>query len=162
VCLAWLVSGRTVAGTRLYAESNCLDRETALRLYTKDVAWFSAEEGKKGQLQVGQLADLVVPTQDYLRCPAEEIASITSDLTLVGGRVVYAAGAFASLDPEAPPPMPDWSPVRHFGGYGASGWDKAPAATAPVVSQHLCVPRHVRHAGGSALWGAIGCACWAF
>jgi predicted amidohydrolase YtcJ len=157
-CLAWLVSGRTVAGTRLYPESNCVDRETALRLYTKDVAWFSAEEGKKGQLQVGQLADVVVPSRDYFRCPTEEIGSITSDLTLVGGRVVYAAGAFASHDPESPPAMPDWSPVRHFGGYGAWALNKAPAAAAPVVSRHLCVPRH----SGHPLWGAIGCACWAF
>jgi predicted amidohydrolase YtcJ len=160
VCLAWLVSGRTVAGTRLYSESDCLDREAALRLWTQDVAWFSAEEGKKGQLQVGQLADLVVPSQDYFRCPVEDIGEITSDLTLVGGRVVYAAGAFASLDPGAPPPMPDWSPVRHFGGYGAWARDKAPAAAARVVSRHLCGLQQAGH--GGAFWGATGCACWAF
>jgi predicted amidohydrolase YtcJ len=161
VCLAWLVSGRTVAGTRLYSDSNCLDRETALRLWTEGVAWFSAEEGKKGQLQVGQLADLVVPSRDYFHCPVEEIGSISSDLTIVGGRVVYAAGAFASLDPGAPPPMPDWSPVRRFGGYGAWGWHKEPTAAASMVSPHRCESRHAGHAAGSALWGAIGCACWA-
>jgi predicted amidohydrolase YtcJ len=158
VCLAWLVSGCTVSGTRLYPESNCLDRETALRLYTKDVAWFSAEEGKKGQLKVGQLADLVVPSQDYFRCPTEEIGSITSDLTLVGGRIVYAAGAFGSEDPGAPPAMPDWSPVRHFGGYGAWLLNKVPSAAAPPVSHHRCAPQH----SGHPLWGATGCACWAF
>ena len=162
VCLAWLVSGRTVAGTRLYAESNCLDRETALRLWTQGVTWFSSEEGKKGQISVGQLADFAVPSRDYFQCPAEEIGNITSDMTVVGGRVVYAAGSFASLDPGAPPPMPDWSPVRYFGGYGAWGQSKIHARAAPLVWQHHCGIPHREHGIGSALWGERGCACWAF
>ena len=48
VALAWLVTGKTVAGLRLYPQRNCLDRETALRMYTENVTWFSNEEGKKG------------------------------------------------------------------------------------------------------------------
>jgi hypothetical protein len=41
-------------------------------------------------------------------------------LTILGGKIVYGAGAFASLDAVPPPPaMPDWSLVRRFGGYGA-------------------------------------------
>lgn len=31
VSLAWLVTGKTVAGMNLYPRRNCLDRETALR-----------------------------------------------------------------------------------------------------------------------------------
>ena len=35
---------------------------------------------------------------------------------------VAGAGAFAAFDETAPPPaMPDWSPVRRFGGYAAWG-----------------------------------------
>ncbi len=41
VSLAWLVTGKTVGGLRLYPERNCLDRETALRMWTENVAWFS-------------------------------------------------------------------------------------------------------------------------
>src|SRR5580658_763887 len=36
VSLAWLVTGKTVAGFRLYPPRNCLDRETALRMWTEN------------------------------------------------------------------------------------------------------------------------------
>src|SRR5580698_1939006 len=118
VALAWLVTGRTVAGLRLYPTRNCLDRETALRMWTENVTWFSNEEGKKGRIQVGQFADLMVPDRDYFSCAEDEIADTTSLLTIVGGKIVYSAGDFASLDEIAVPrAMPDWSPVRSFGGY---------------------------------------------
>ena len=130
VSLAWLVTGKTVGGMQLYPRRNCLDRETALRMWTENVTWFSNEVGKKGRIEVGQLADMIVPDRDYFACPEDEIADTVSALTIVGGSVVYGAGAFARHDAAAPPPaMPDWSPVRRFGGYGA--WaDKS--ATAPV------------------------------
>src|SRR6201997_4809783 len=111
VSLARLVTGRTVGGLRIYPQRNCLDRETALRMWTENVTWFSNEEGKKGRIQVGQLADLIVPSDDFLNCPEDAIADIVSDLTIVGGKVVYAAGNFASLDASPPPPAkPAWSP----------------------------------------------------
>ena len=120
VCLAWLVTGRTVGGARIYPESQCLDRQAALRMLTHQVTWFSDEEGRKGQIKSGQFADLMIPSRDYFNCPEEDIAGITSELTVVGGKVVYAAGEFATLDESGPPPaMPDWSPVRPYGGYGA-------------------------------------------
>src|SRR5215472_7757535 len=92
VALAWLVTGKTVAGLRLYPQRNCLNRETALRMYTENVTWFSNEEGKKGRIAVGQLADLIVPDRDFLSCAESEIADTVSELTMVGGRVVYAVG----------------------------------------------------------------------
>src|SRR5580700_8255950 len=61
VALAWLVTGRTVGGMRLYPQRNCLDREAALRMWTENVTWFSNEEGRKGRIEVGQFADLIVP-----------------------------------------------------------------------------------------------------
>ena len=81
VSLAWLVTGKTVAGFRLYPPSNCLDRETALRMWTENVTWFSNEEGKKGRIQTGQFADLMVPDRDYFSCAEDEIADATSLLT---------------------------------------------------------------------------------
>src|SRR5580692_3440169 len=98
VSLAWLVTGRTVGGLQITPNRNCLDRETALRMWTENVTWFSNEEGKKGRVAVGQLADLTVPDRDYFACPGAEIADITSHLTIVGGKVVYAAGDFKQLD----------------------------------------------------------------
>ncbi|MGU7844174.1 amidohydrolase family protein, partial [Burkholderia sp. AW33-5] len=117
---AWLVTGKTVGGLRMYPQRNLLDRETALRMWTEYVTWFSNEEGKKGRIAVGQLADLVVPDRDFFACAEDDIAGTTALLTVVGGRIVWGAGPFASHDAPIPPAMPDWSPVREYGGYG--GW----------------------------------------
>src|SRR6202046_4731746 len=69
VSLAWLVTGKTVGGLRIYPRRNCLDRETALRMWTENVTLFSNEERKKGRIQTGQFADLIVPDRDYFFCP---------------------------------------------------------------------------------------------
>src|SRR5437879_18370 len=113
-------------------------------MWTENVAWFSNEEGKKGRIADGQLADLTVPEIDYFACPETEIADITAALTVVGGKIVYGAGEFAHLDGAAPPPaMPDWSPVRRFGGYGA--WAD------PDRSTTRAAMRQTISAGGHAL-----------
>jgi predicted amidohydrolase YtcJ len=180
VSLAWLVTGKTVGGLRIYPQRNCLDREMALRMWTENVTWFSNEEGNKGRIQTGQFADLIVPDRDYFSCPESDIADTTSELTIVGGRIVYAAGSFASLDAAAPPPaMPDWSPVRRFGGYGA--WGATPRATGSAAAQRTfaldcgcgsaCAVHGHQHATAwsarlpiadlKSFWGALGCSCWA-
>ena len=120
VSLYWLVSGKTVGGTPLYPSANRLDRVEALRRYTVGSAWFSSEETKKGTLAPGQLADLAVLSADYFAVPEEEIRAIESILTIVDGKIVYGAGAFHSHAPPALPVLPEWSPVRSFGGYAAA------------------------------------------
>ncbi|HYE42028.1 MAG TPA: amidohydrolase, partial [Caulobacteraceae bacterium] len=117
VSLSWLVTGRTLGGLRLYPASQRQDREGALRLWTEANTWFSNEEGRKGRIAVGQLADLVALDRDYFSVPDEEIVAIESDLTLVGGQVVWGAGDFSRLSPPIPPAAPEWAPVRTFGGY---------------------------------------------
>jgi predicted amidohydrolase YtcJ len=179
VSLAWLVTGRTVGGLRLYPQRNRLDRDTALRMWTEKVTWFSNEEGKKGQIAVGQLADLIVPDRDFFACPEDDIASTVSDLTIVGGRIVFGAGAFAGLDDNAPPPaMPDWSPVRRFGGFAAWKDSKGEGeaslqqmAAASCGCSNGCAVHGHNHAHAwsnsapasdlRSFWGALGCACWA-
>jgi predicted amidohydrolase YtcJ len=74
-----------------------MSRGGALELYTRGSAWFSFEEGSRGMLAPGGLADLAVLSADYFSVPEEEIPGITSDLTIVGGRVVYASPSFAGL-----------------------------------------------------------------
>lgn len=179
VSLSWLVTGQTVGGLQLTPQRNCLDREAALRMWTENVTWFSNEEGKKGRIEVGQLADLVVPDRDFFACPESDIADTTALLTVVGGKVVYGVGDFAAHDGAAPPPaMPDWSPVRTFGGYG--GWgdqEGAPlqavvrrAAAACACANDCNVHGHQHATAWSSqlpiadlkgFWGALGCACWA-
>src|ERR1700720_2057471 len=144
VSLAWLVTGRTVAELRIPPQRNCLDRETALRMWTENVTWFSNEEGKKGRIEAGQFADMIVPDRDFFACAESEIADITTDLTVVGGRIVYAAGIFASLDAPPPPAMPDWSPVRRFGGYAA--WADSKRAAEPALRRKLAMSCDCAHA----------------
>ncbi len=178
VSLAWLVTGRTVGGLRITPQRNCLDRETALRMWTENVTWFSNEEGKKGRIEVGQFADLVVPDRDFFSCADVDIADTTSDLTVVGGKIVYAKGEFKSLDAPPPPPaMPDWSPVRSYGGYAAWGAKAEPVAAMRMQAAAHCsctnscgIHGHDHATAWSAklpisdlksFWGALGCACWA-
>jgi predicted amidohydrolase YtcJ len=97
--LWWLVTGKTVAGSALRSRTQNLTRAEALRLYTMGGAWLTFEEGRKGSIEVGKYADLAVLNADYLTVPEEQIRSLESLLTIVGGRVVYAAGPF---DPSSP------------------------------------------------------------
>ncbi|MDJ0388743.1 amidohydrolase [Roseomonas sp. E05] len=179
VSLAWLITGRTVGGLQIYPRRNCLDRETALRMWTENVTWFSNEVGRKGRIAAGQLADLIVPDRDFFACAEDEIAGISSDLTIVGGRVVYGAGDFARLDENPlPPAMPDWSPVRRYGGYAAWGAPEKAGGTAMMRKLSLscgcantCGVHGHAHATAwssklpisdlKSFWGALGCACWA-
>jgi predicted amidohydrolase YtcJ len=177
VSLSWLVTGRTVGGLRIYPQRNCVDRETALRLWTENATWFSNDEGKKGRIEAGQLADLIVPDRDYLACAEREIADTVSELTIVGGRIVYGAGIFASLDTPAPPAMPEWSPVRRFGASAAAAERRGELIQRQRLDEACgCASTcrvhghdHGRAWTGSApagdlksFWGALGCSCFAF
>jgi predicted amidohydrolase YtcJ len=152
VSLAWLVTGRTVGGTKLYPADSLLPREAALRLWTEANGWFSSEEGKKGQIREGQLADLAVLSQDFFAVPDDRIAETVSVLTLLAGKPVHASDEFAHLAPPLPPAMPDWSPVRGFDGYAA-----APSSLRAAI-------RHAPSGAGAAAgrWPAPECSCWAF
>jgi predicted amidohydrolase YtcJ len=172
--LYWLVSGRTVGGLPLYGDNGLLPRTTALELWTAGSAWFSNEQGRKGQIKEGMLADLAVLSQDFFTVDEEAIKSIESVLTVVGGNVVYGAAEFTSLGPPPIPVLPEWSPVSKVPGH----WRKA--APQPVQQQialpHQCsgpcgVHAHshdrarkssvpVSNFGG--FWGALGCSCFAF
>jgi predicted amidohydrolase YtcJ len=103
VALQWMLDGRTVAGAPTRDRAEIPTREEALRIYTEGSAWFSHEERERGRLQPGHKADLAVLTGDYMSVPVDEIGGLQSVLTMVGGRVVYAAEPFAALDPEHRP-----------------------------------------------------------
>src|SRR6185503_7153989 len=134
VSLYWLTTGKTVGGVSMHPDKNRLSREEALRLYTQGSSWFSSEGGKKGAIAPGQLADLVALTDDYLSVSEEKIKSIESVLTVVGGKIVHATDEFTSHAPPPIPVLPEWSPVKVFGGYGAP-LDVRKAARAGVPTQ---------------------------
>ncbi len=159
VALYWLVAGRTVGGTQLYDEQNRLDRMEALRLYTVGSTWFSSEVGKKGSIVAGQLADLAVLNHDYFTVAESDIKSLESVLTMVDGKIVYAAAEFSPLAPPLPPVSPGWSPVATYGGFQHAA---APAASHAAACRHgidhrpAWSPASLRPA-----WG-FTCGCFAF
>jgi len=98
VSLQWMIDGRTVGGLATRDADETPTREEALRLYTQGSVWFTFGEAKRGTLKVGKLADLAVLSKDYMSVPAAEVGALTSLLTMVGGRIVYADGPFAALE----------------------------------------------------------------
>jgi predicted amidohydrolase YtcJ len=171
VSLYWLATGKTLGGLTLYPEERRLDREQALRLWTKGSAWFSGEQDAKGAIRVGEYADLAVLSADYFAVPDEAIKDITSVLTIVGGNVVHGDGDFSQLAPPLPPASPDWSPVRVYGGHQRVAGTGLAAAGAPAGNQCRVHGHHHDHSHAAArhvetpsdpFWGALGCSCFAF
>ena len=100
VSLRWMLDGRTVDGIATRGTEEIPSREEALRIYTEGSAWFAHDESRRGRLIPGMLADLAVLSEDYFNVPLLRIAQIESLMTVVGGRVVYAAGPFSNLEPK--------------------------------------------------------------
>ena len=100
--LQWALDGKTASGAPVRGPEEAPTREDALRYYTMGSAWVSFDEDRRGSLEAGKLADLAVLSQDYMTEPVEEIGQNASLLTMVGGRIVYAAGPFARLDQKPP------------------------------------------------------------
>ena len=166
VSLHWLITGKTIGGLRLYPEENRLDRAEALKLYTMGSSWFSTEDGKKGALAPGQLADLAVLSADYFSIPEEEIKHLESVLTLVGGEIVYATAEFSKLAPPALPVSPDWSPVKEYGGYAKASKQSLGASHSAACSHAAGHTKksnswHLPVLGEFGLW-ELGCDCFAF
>ncbi len=98
VSLRWILDGRTVDGIATRGPGETPSREAALRLYTIGSAWFAHDDNRRGRLMPGMLADLAVLSDDYFSVALPRVAQIQSVLTMVGGKVVYAAPPFAELE----------------------------------------------------------------
>ncbi len=96
ISLYHMVTGRVASGNVANVGQQ-ISRMEALRLYTTGSAWFTFDDEDLGSIEVGKLADLVVVSDDYLTVPDEEIRTLSSVLTLIGGKVVYADAEFAEL-----------------------------------------------------------------
>jgi len=70
-----------------------MTRMEALRSYTLHNAFAAFEEGQKGSITPGKLADVAVLSADITAIPADEIPSVRVVTTVLGGEVVYSGGA---------------------------------------------------------------------
>ncbi|AMP01221.1 amidohydrolase family protein [Collimonas arenae] len=170
--LYWLVSGRTVGGMTLYDAAARLPRETAIELWTNGSAWFSSEQGKKGKIKEGQLADLAVLSADFFSVDEDSIKGLESVLTVVGGKIVYGAAEFGPLAPPPIPVLPDWSPVKAVPGHYRQLPQQRQASALPHQCAGACgVHAHAHDVARkssvpvsdhSGFWGTLGCSCFAF
>jgi predicted amidohydrolase YtcJ len=69
--------------------AEALTLEQAVSAYTRGSAFAEFQEGEKGSLAIGMLADLAVLSQDIFKVPVQALPATTSVLTIVGGRVVH-------------------------------------------------------------------------
>jgi|GEM_PF-3949478 len=96
-----VVSGRTLdPDVPSVRPEQRLTRMEALRAKTVNCAWNLAQEGRLGSLEPGKHADLIVLSDDYFTVPTDDIRSITSVLTMVGGRIVHDAGVVRITPPK--------------------------------------------------------------
>jgi len=77
---------------RVIAPAQKLSREDAIRAATIEGAYLTFEEGQKGSIEPGKLADLAVLSDNPLTCEEARLKDITAELTIVGGRVVHERG----------------------------------------------------------------------
>lgn len=159
-CLWWLVTGKSVGGSVINDKESRLSREEALRLWTKGSAWFSGEDGYKGELSPGRLADFAVLGDDYFYVEADAIRGIESVLTVVDGRIVYAGKAFSAHNPPLPPVSPDWSPVNRYGGYCNSHRSAKQNLAGRLGHDHASEGSHWVMGPDGRAWQA-GCGCGA-
>lgn len=64
-------------------------REQALKMFTIWAAYAAFEEGVKGSIEVGKLADLTILSADLMKIAEPEILKTRSVMTVIGGEVVY-------------------------------------------------------------------------
>jgi predicted amidohydrolase YtcJ len=82
------VSRMTVQG-RQFDPSESISREDAIRSYTISGAWATGLEHRKGSIEPGKLADMIVLDRDPLTCSNDELRDTVVTRTMVGGSWVY-------------------------------------------------------------------------
>ena len=92
VVLQVFVSGRWALTTRTFGLRSVLSLKSAIDAYTAAGAWASFDEGRKGTLSPGMLADIVVLSRDIFAAPAAAATPLPAarvDVTIFDGKVVY-------------------------------------------------------------------------
>ena len=69
--------------------SEKLSLPEALHMFTSGSAYCTYEEGSKGSLETGKLADLAVLSEDIFRINPAEIKDVEAVMTMVGGKVAH-------------------------------------------------------------------------
>jgi predicted amidohydrolase YtcJ len=76
----------------MVGREEAISRAEAIRLYTEKAAYLGWDERKKGTLEMGKLADLIVLDKDLMAEGDDRILTTKVDITMVNGRIVYRRG----------------------------------------------------------------------
>ena len=80
---------RATNGGQVCGPNERVDLTAAIRMHTINGAYASFDEKKKGSIEVGKFADLVLLGEDISRVPAAGVRNIPVAMTVVDGEVVY-------------------------------------------------------------------------
>jgi predicted amidohydrolase YtcJ len=89
--VAWAAVNRETTGGKVLGPGERITPFEALRAITADAAWQNREEDRKGTLEAGKLADLVILSDDPLAVDPRKIKDIQVMQTVKEGAVVYSA-----------------------------------------------------------------------
>jgi predicted amidohydrolase YtcJ len=86
----WVLLARRERETdELIAPQQGISRQEALQAATINGAYLTFEERKKGSIELGKWADLVVLEEDLLTAPEDRLKDLPVRMTIVGGRIVH-------------------------------------------------------------------------
>jgi predicted amidohydrolase YtcJ len=89
------VERQTYLGQKL-APEEAVSAAEALQTYTTFAAWADWQERRKGSIEPGKLADVIICAEDPLAMPAERLRDFSPEATILGGR--FVAGSVPSLE----------------------------------------------------------------
>lgn len=75
-------------GEEIFPEER-ISLDDAIAAYTRNAAWASFDERRKGMLKPGMLADVAIMETNLRDVAPEDLGSVRCDLTIAGGKVVY-------------------------------------------------------------------------
>ncbi len=85
----WGLVTRQTQDAGVLGSAYAIDQYTALQLYTAAGARLDGEQGRRGTLQPGRLADLTAFRRDPVTGPVDDLLALRPVFTLVGGKAIY-------------------------------------------------------------------------
>jgi predicted amidohydrolase YtcJ len=85
----WTEVSRKMSDGRVFHPEQKITREEALKTHTFWAAWLQFAEEKRGSIEPGKFADLVVIDHDYLTCPEDEIRRIEPGMVIIDGKIAW-------------------------------------------------------------------------
>jgi hypothetical protein len=132
----WAVTGKTAGGLKIWQDKDVLSRYQALKLMTQGSAWMSGEEKAERHAGQGQYADLVILPQDYFTMDVEKIKNLEASLTIVNGKVVYAAPEYQQYAPAKLEVRRTGAPSNTTAATRTSNQPTNQPTSAPAASSH--------------------------